>query len=250
MELPDIAPIKNTRIYEEIVRQVKALIAEGRLKSGDRLPPERDLAEKFRVSRASVREALRALESMGLIEIRAGEGTFIKEISVEALIAPLALVILTQREAVAEFFEARKILEPPIAALAARRASREEIQEMEHILEEQAKEIAAGKTGVRQDTAFHIAIASAAHNRAVSRIVATLMDVLVESREESLHIPGRPQRSHEDHRRILSALQERNEEGARRTMLNHVLAVERLVMRHDGGVASRTSPSTSRRRSR
>jgi len=78
----EIAPIKSTRIYQEIVRQVKAMIAEGRLRSGDRLPPERDLAEKFVVSRTSVREALRALESLGFVEIRAGEGTFVREASV------------------------------------------------------------------------------------------------------------------------------------------------------------------------
>ncbi len=245
----EIEPVKSTRIYEEIIRQIRTLIAEGQLKSGDRLPAERDLAEKFRVSRASLREALRALESMGLIEIRAGEGTYVKEVSVEALIEPLALVIFTQREAVAELFEARKILEPPIAALAARRASREEIQEMEHILDEQAKEIAAGKTGVRQDAAFHTAIARAAHNRAISRIVATLMDLLVESREESLHMTGRPQRSHEDHRRILSALQARDAEGARNAMLNHVVAVERLVMRNEGVARPRARPSSGRRRS-
>src|SRR5262244_2987720 len=132
----DLAPIKSTRIYEEIVRQIKSMITEGRLKSGDQLPPERDLAEKFLVSRTSVREALRALESRGLIEIRAGEGAFIRDISVETLIEPLALVILPHREAVGELFEARRLLEPAISALAARRATREELTEMERILEE------------------------------------------------------------------------------------------------------------------
>src|SRR6059036_4083563 len=140
----ELGPIKSTRIYQEIVRQVKAMIAEGRLKSGDQLPPERDLAEKFVVSRTSVREALRALESLGLIEIRPGEGTFIREVSVEALIEPLALVMASQRGAIAELFEARRLLEPAIAALAAGRATPEELSEMERILEEQAKEIAAG----------------------------------------------------------------------------------------------------------
>ena len=111
-----IEPIKSTRIYEAIVRQVKAMIAEGRLKSGDQLPPERDLAEKFVVSRTSVREALRALESLGLIEIRPGEGTFVREVSVESLIEPLALLMLSQREAIGELFEARRLLEPSIAA--------------------------------------------------------------------------------------------------------------------------------------
>ena len=120
----EIEPVKSTRIYEEIVRQIKAMIAEGRLKSGDQLPPERDLAEKFLVSRTSVREALRALESLGLIEIRPGEGTFVREVSVESLIQPLALVMASQREAMSELFEARRLLEPLIAGLAATRATR------------------------------------------------------------------------------------------------------------------------------
>src|SRR5256712_213293 len=122
----EVAPIKSTRIYEEIVRQVKQMIAEGRLKSGDRLPPERDLAEKFVVSRSSVREALRALESLGLVEIRAGEGTFVREVSVESLIEPLALMMVSPREAIAERSEARHLLEPRIAALAARRRTDEQ----------------------------------------------------------------------------------------------------------------------------
>src|ERR687891_891705 len=111
-----IEPIKSTRIYEEIVRQIRQMISEGRLKSGDQLPPERDLAEKFVVSRTSVREALRALESVGLIEIRPGEGTFVREVSVDALVEPLALVLLSQRAMIEELFEARRLLEPAIAA--------------------------------------------------------------------------------------------------------------------------------------
>src|SRR5438132_9065097 len=121
-EAMSIAPIKSTRIYQEIVRQVKAMIAEGRLKSGDQLPPERDLAEKFVVSRTSVREALRALESLGLVEIRPGEGTFVREVSVEWLIEPLARVMASQRVEGGERCGARTVLEPGIAALPASRA--------------------------------------------------------------------------------------------------------------------------------
>jgi len=226
----EIAPIKSTRIYEEIVRQVKQMIAEGRLKSGDRLPPERDLAEKFVVSRTSVREALRVLESLGLIEIRAGEGTFVRGVSVESLIEPLALVMAAQREAIGELFEARRVLEPAIAALAAGRATPEEIHEMERILEDQAKEIAAGKTGLAQDAAFHTAIGTAAHNRAITRIAHAIMDLLTQSREESLNTPGRPTRSHQDHRRILQAITRRNATAARQAMLDHLVAVEGLVL--------------------
>jgi GntR family transcriptional regulator, transcriptional repressor for pyruvate dehydrogenase complex len=225
----EIAPIKSTRIYEEIVRQIKTMIGEGRLKSGDQLPPERDLAEKFLVSRTSVREALRALESVGLIEIRPGEGTFVREISVEALVEPLALVLLSQRAMIEELFEARRMLEPAIAGLAARRATAEEVQEMERILEAQAKEIESGNTGLAQDAAFHAAIGTAAHNRAITRIVHAVMDLLAQSREESISTPGRPTRSHEDHRRILTAIRAGDAAAAERAMLDHVVAVEALV---------------------
>src|SRR5437867_8832817 len=134
----EVAPIKSTRIYEEIVRQVKQMIAEGRLKSGDRLPPERDLAEKFVVSRSSVREALRALESLGLVEIRPGEGTFVREVSVESLIEPLALMMFSQRGALAELFGAWCLLEPGLAALAESRATLGEVSELEQTHDDQS----------------------------------------------------------------------------------------------------------------
>jgi GntR family transcriptional repressor for pyruvate dehydrogenase complex len=248
MDWPHVEPIKSTRIYEEIVRQVKLMIAEGRLKSGDRLPPERDLAEKFVVSRTSVREALRALESLGLVEIRPGEGTFVREMSVEALVEPLALVMASQREAIGELFEARRLLEPAVAALAATRATPEEIQEMERILEEQAREIEAGRTGLAQDAQFHAAIGTAAHNRAITRIAHAVMDLLTQSREESLNTPGRRTRSHEDHRRILAAVKARDEAGARQAMLDHIAGVEALV-RH-GADRGEDERGAGRRRAR
>ncbi|HKC10729.1 MAG TPA: FadR/GntR family transcriptional regulator [Vicinamibacteria bacterium] len=248
MEWHKVEPINSPRIYEEIVRQIRTLISEGKLKSGDRLPPERDLAERFRVSRASVREALRSLESMGLIEIRLGEGTFVREISVDSLIEPLALVILTQREAVGELFEARRLLEPPIAGLAARRSTKEEVQEMERILEEQGKEVAAGGTGLAQDAAFHAAIASSTNNRAITRIVHAVIDLLTQSREESLQIAGRPTRSHQDHLRILEAIRGRRSAAARRAMLDHVVAVETLVMGRQLKHGRKPSPVKKTRR--
>lgn len=234
MEWPTVQPIRSTRIYAEIVRQVKQMIAEGRLKSGDQLPPERDLADKFVVSRTSVREALRALESLGLVEIRPGEGTFVRQGSIEALVEPLALLMVSQREAIGELFEARRLLEPSLAALAAERATPEELHEMERILEAQAREIASGRTGLGQDAQFHTAIAAAAHNRAISRIADAIMDLLTQSREDSLNTPGRPTRSHEDHRRVLAAIAGRDANGARRAMLEHIEAVESLVLDADG----------------
>ena len=248
---PSLEPVKSTRIYEEIVRQVKQLIAEGQLKSGDRLPPERDLAEKFMVSRTSVREALRALQSRGLIEIRAGEGAFVRDVSVETLIEPLALVILPHREAVGELFEARRLLEPAIAALAARRATREEIQEMERILEDQAKEVAAGRTGhapgrrvprghrqQRPQPRHH------PHRATPSWICSP------RAGRSRCTRPAGPTRSHEDHRRILEAVRRRDEVAAHRSMLDHLIAVETLVTGAHADDRSATPVAAPRRKPR
>jgi GntR family transcriptional regulator, transcriptional repressor for pyruvate dehydrogenase complex len=241
VEWPSLAPVRSTRIYEEIVRQIRLLIADGHLKSGDRLPPERDLAERFRVSRTSVREAMRALESRGLIGIRPGEGAFVREVSVEALVEPLALVILAQRETIADLYEARRLLEPPIASLAARRASPEEVGDMTRILDKQGAEVAAGRTGLAEDAAFHTALAHSTHNRAITRIVTTLMDLLAQSREESLSHPGRPVRSHGDHRHILAAVQAGDARKAEQAMLAHLVAVERLVVGREDGRPERAA---------
>src|SRR5207245_9393289 len=132
-----------------------------------------------------VGEAVRTLESLGLIRIRPGEGTFVREVSIDALVGPLALVMTSQREAIAELFEARRVLEPAIAALAASRATPDEVQEMERILEDQAREIAAGRTGLAQEAACHAAIGPAADNRAITRLVHAIMDLLTQTREES-----------------------------------------------------------------
>jgi GntR family transcriptional regulator, transcriptional repressor for pyruvate dehydrogenase complex len=137
-----------------------------------------------------------------------------------------------QREAIGELFEARRLLEPLIAGLAATRATREEVHEMERILDEQSKEVAAGQTGLAQDARFHAAIGAAAHNRAITRIVNALIDLLAQSREDALNTPGRPERSHQDHRRVLAAIVGRDEAAARQAMLDHIVAVEALVRGH------------------
>ena len=120
-----------------------------------------------------------------------------------------------------------------IAALAARRATPEDVQEMERILEAQAKEVAAGRTGLEQDAEFHAAIGAAAHNRAITRIAHAVMDLLRQSREDSLNTPGRPDRSHNDHQRLLAAIRARDEAAARQAMVDHLEAVEALVIGTD-----------------
>src|SRR5207253_1036600 len=112
-----------------IVEQIHALIREGRWVPGDQIPPERELAERFRVSRTSVREALRALEMQGIIDSRQGGGTFVRTADTEALVPPLAAAILRGRRELAEVLEVRELIEPGIARLAATRATAEHAYE-------------------------------------------------------------------------------------------------------------------------
>ena len=117
--------IKKTRIHEEVVTQIHDLIREGRLKAGDQLPSERELSETFKVSRTSVREALRALETKGLIISRTGMGNFVADLPIESLVAPLAKLLIEEKAALADIFELRKLIEPHIAALGGRAGNQE-----------------------------------------------------------------------------------------------------------------------------
>jgi GntR family transcriptional regulator, transcriptional repressor for pyruvate dehydrogenase complex len=225
-----LEPIRRSRIYEHIVEQIQALISDGKLRPGDQLPPERALAETFKVSRTSVREALRALEMSGLVEGRQGGGTFVKTPSAHDLVQPLASVLLAGKQQLADVLEVREVLEPGLACLAAERASDDQIAEMEAILERQAERVRRGETYPDEDTAFHHTIALAAGNPLVLRLVGVVMDLLHEVRAGYLQGGGRPTRSLADHHRILDAIKRRDGEAARQATLEHISQVrERLA---------------------
>src|SRR5919197_3583447 len=188
-----LEPVKRSRIYEHIVQQIHALIREGRWEPGDQIPPERELAERFRVSRTSVREALRALEMQGIIESRQGGGTFVRSADTEALVPPLAAAILRGQREMAEVLEVRELIEPGIARLAALRATAEHVAELEVTLDRQRDCIAQGRPFVDEDTAFHYTLARAADNHILLRLHKVILDVLRESRQSYLHVPDRPQ---------------------------------------------------------
>ncbi len=224
-----VQQVKRTRVYQEIVAQIKALIAQGRIQPGDRLPPERELADLFKASRNSVRDALRVLEQMGLIESRQGDGNYVRALSPEALTEPLASLLLQSREQMRELWEVRRIFEPAVAEYAAQRAAPEELEELEAILDEQEVQIARGSTALEQDTAFHYRLAEAARNPLMLRVTDTMMSLLRASRERSLQQGDRPRHSLAGHRRILEALRAGDPGGARATMLQHLREVESRV---------------------
>jgi GntR family transcriptional repressor for pyruvate dehydrogenase complex len=222
--------IKKTRIHEEVVNQIHELISEGRLKAGDQLPSERELSETFKVSRTSVREALRALETKGLIVSRTGMGNFIADLPVELLVAPLAKLLIEEKDALADIFEMRKLIEPHIAALAAERATQSDIERMKSILDKQSEAVSRGETGVEADAELHFAIGQATQNQALERLVSGLMEILSHSREESLQTAGRRRASIESHRKILSAIEQHDKASAQKAMFHHIERVEENVL--------------------
>lgn len=221
--------IKKTRIYEEVVSQVQELIRDGKLKAGDQLPSERELAETFKVSRTSVREALRALETQGLVVSRTGMGTFVADLPIESLVATLATLLSAEKDGLADIFEMRKLIEPHIASLAAERATKTDVERLKMILDKQRNEVRQGGTGVEADAEFHFAIGQATQNQALEKLVSGLMDMLSHSREESLQTPGRNQASLESHTKILTAIEQHDRERAREAMLRHIEQVEQNV---------------------
>lgn len=234
MSALELRQVRRTRVYHEIVEQIRSLIAAGRIKPGDRLPPERELAELFKASRNSVRDAIRVLEQMGLTESRQGDGTYIRSVSADELAEPLALMLLQSRQQMRELWEVRGVLEPSIAEFAAARITDEELDELEAILEAQRRKVEAGFTALEEDTEFHYAIAVAAGNMVMLRTIDTLVDLLRQSRERSLQRRDRPALSLQGHRHILAALRSRDPAAARAAMLRHLHDIEERVYEETG----------------
>jgi GntR family transcriptional repressor for pyruvate dehydrogenase complex len=226
-----IEPVRRSRIYEHIVEQIRALVREGRWAPGDQIPPERELAERFRVSRTSVREALRALEMQGVIESRQGGGTFVRTADAEALVPPLAAAILRGRREMAEVLEVRELIEPGIARQAAARARPEHISELERLVARQRECIAQGRPFVDEDTAFHYTLARAADNHILLRLHNVILDLLRESRQSYLHVPDRPQMSLRGHEAILTAVKDHDADAAFEASLAHIVEVREGILR-------------------
>lgn len=225
--------VEKKRAYESIVQQVLELIENGKLKQGDQLPSERELTEIFKVSRTTVREAIRTLESMKLLQSRQGNGTYVLASSEEDLVQPLAAALFNAKDDIRHIFYVRKIIEPHVAELAAENATAQEIEEMEEILRKQEVCIERGENIIETDSAFHNLMAGAAKNRVMERLTVALVDFLKQSRENYLldeeQGNTRPERSLEGHRQVLAAIKKGDSEAAQRLMLQHLEEIEKIV---------------------
>lgn len=217
---------KKKALSEDIAARLLFLIREKELRPGDKLPPERELAAMMRVSRPSLREALRALSIMNIVEIRQGDGTYVTSLEPDLLIEHLDFVFALDDSTFLELFEARKILEVGIAAIAAERITGEEIAELEACLTESVRNMEDHEAFLEADLELHEKIAEAARNPILSRFMASIGQLGRASRSRTVEIPGVARQSVEDHQAIVTALTDRDPEAARQAMLQHLNNVE------------------------
>ena len=217
-----IEPIKKKRVAEEVADRIRTLILDGTFPQGQPLPSERVLTERFGVSRGSIRDAFRTLETIGLIETRHGRGTFPRELTVDRLVAPLASMMTFQHDLQDELLDVRRMFEPAVARVAATRATDEDFADLQRILDAQHRKLKKGQSAIVEDTEFHAALARSTRNRVIVSLMATLNDLLVESRKLTLRQKGRPAKSVEGHEAVVAALRRRDAGGAARAMSNHI----------------------------
>jgi GntR family transcriptional repressor for pyruvate dehydrogenase complex len=223
-------PVKIGKISPLIVRQIKNAILNGTMKPGDRLPPERELTEHFQASRISVREALKSLETSGLLTIKPGSGAFVAEVSPKPLSESLSSILRIQRTSMNDLTEARIILEPSIARLACERMTSQELQKLETNIQETLKVLKSGSPAPIQNIEFHSIIANATHNPVIILTVNPLFDVLKEMNlEMRKNIPNRMEVSSQSvtyHKKILKAFRERDSQKVHELMLKHIFQMQ------------------------
>ncbi|MEU3900054.1 FadR/GntR family transcriptional regulator [Streptomyces sp. NPDC045251] len=220
-----LRPMTRQRLYEQVLQRLRQYVTDGGLRAGDRLPPERDLARRLGVSRASVKQAIVVLEVQGLVEARHGGGTYLVRDSLD--VEPVEDMV-ERRRRLPDVLEAREALETKLAELAAERRTEDDLAAMRSALTVMAEEVEEGGHGVEGDRLFHAAVTAAAHSSLLAEFMRSIAHQIAESRTESLRQPGRPGRSLAQHRAILDAIAERRPGQAAAAMRRHVRTVAKV----------------------
>lgn len=223
--------LQHKRISEEVVDMIIQRIRTGDLEVGQKLPPERVLAEEMGVSRTSLREALRALESMGYIHSVTGGGNYVNSVSLEHVLSPLAAMVAQDKHLAFDIIEVRRHLEVHMAALAAKNATKQQVAQIYGSILNMQSEIEAGGNGVLGDNQFHLEIARASQNKAFAIIVELIAELLTESRKATLDIPGQPMKSIDDHMVIFEAIRAGDEQKAAAAMSEHLVKAQNNLIK-------------------
>jgi len=218
--------VRTSRLYEQIVQQIEESIMSGALKQGEQLPAERDLAQRFGVSRTAVREAVKALREKGLVEAYSGRGTFITNGTSQAIRQSLDLFSrIGQADQATQLVEVREILEPEIAALAAGRAEEQHLTSMREAYAVMERARNDADAFIEADLDFHLSLAEAAANPLILSLLDSIVGLLREQRLRTYHIEGGPERGQYHHKRILGAVENRDPDQARAAMRAHLKQV-------------------------
>jgi GntR family transcriptional repressor for pyruvate dehydrogenase complex len=231
--MPDMAPLRpvtRPRLYEQVAQQILEWVRENALHVGDRLPPERELATRLGVSRATVSQALVAMEVVGVVAVRHGDGAVLVESSGTSKVVD---ALRRHAQQLPDIIEAREALESKLAALAAVRRTDDDLARIDAALEVMAEDIAAGGRGVEGDELFHAAVTTAGHSALLQRLMGEISELVKETRIESLSQPERPRESLEGHRRIAAAIRERDAAAATEAMRDHVERVSDVALLRD-----------------
>jgi GntR family transcriptional repressor for pyruvate dehydrogenase complex len=223
----NLQAVAKVKLHEQIVEQVQLLIEKGRLKHGDQLPPERELAGIFKVSRHTVREAIRILEQKNVLKSRPGSGTYIILEDETSVVEHLAKAIFKEKNTLAEIFQFRELLEPQIAGLAAKNATLKHISILEGILERQEKELGNPNLSKELDEKFHLALAQATGNSVLLQVSELFGHILLQSRHEQSQSPDRNKLSIQGHKQILDAIRVGDSTAANQLMADHLHAIQK-----------------------
>lgn len=224
--------LHRSKLHEQIVVQIQDTIGKGRLKPGDRLPAERELAKLFNVSRHCVREAIRILEQKGIVRSQIGSGTIVVQEDEPTIIDVLSSAIHRKKSKLAEIFVFRRLIEPQIASLSAQNATPADIEELEQILARQRAQETSTKEFGLNDQKFHLILARATGNATLLQVVQLLSKLLSQSRDQYLQNAKRRRLSLDGHDKILNAVKKRNSAKAREAMEAHLCIVEEDVLAH------------------
>lgn len=221
----------NRALSEKITSRISDTVVSGELESGDRLPPERDLAGQFGVSWTVVRDAVKTFSGRGILRVRRGAGIFVAtaEETVAGRLGELSSVLPLRGEGLRDLFDVRKVLEAQGAAWAAQRRSEHHVERLRGVLDDARRHPEDLDLLDERDARFHVGIAEASQNLVLVRVMLTLLDLLEAARRETLGIPGRPGLSLDQHEVVFREIEAQRPEGARRAMLEHLTSVERTV---------------------
>jgi GntR family transcriptional repressor for pyruvate dehydrogenase complex len=231
--------IQASRLYEQIVQQIEESILKGELTEGSQLPAERDLAKQFGVSRTAVREAIKALQEKGLVDAFPGRGTFVTNGTSNSMRRSLDRIIKSgEPDGLAYLAEVREILEPEIAALAAVRATDQDLAAMREALDVMESARQDSDAFIEADLDFHLALAEAAANPIVLSLIDSIVGLLREQRLRIFRIPGGPECGQHHHKRILEAIQRHDPQEARVAMQAHLSQVREDSSKTQGNQTS------------